>query len=88
MNNLEELENFLDKEGRLKIWPSKRKIKIKALLYLSRKFKKGKVYTEKEVNEILNRFHTFKDPALLRRELFSYKLLNRTKDCAKYWKEK
>ena len=87
MNLQMELKNFLDDKGRLKLYPSKRKMKTLALVYLASKFKDGVVYQEKEINEILSEFHTFNDVCILRRELYQYKFLNRTQDCKKYWKE-
>ena len=53
--------------------------------YLSLKFNKGVIYSESEVNEIIKNWHTFGDWALLRRELFEAKLLDRKKDCSEYW---
>ena len=44
------------------------------------------MYTEKEVNAILNRCHTFEDWALLRRELFERGYLNRERDGSTYWR--
>lgn len=73
----EKLKNFLDDEKRLTGYPSKRKMKVIALFYLAQKFEKGKTYTEKEVNALLNRWHTFEDPATLRRELYNFRFLNR-----------
>ncbi|MGZ3603043.1 MAG: DUF2087 domain-containing protein, partial [Ktedonobacterales bacterium] len=45
-------------------------------------FEYGRTYTEKEVNEILGRYHD--DSATLRRELVGYKLLQRER--AIYWR--
>ena len=45
--------------------------------FLAEKFEKGKVYTEKEVNDLLRQWHTFDDPATLRRELYNHRFLNR-----------
>ena len=56
-----------------------------ALEFLAAKFEMGREYSEKEVNEILNQNHTFGDPALLRRELYMKKLLDRTPDGNRYW---
>lgn len=39
------------------------------------------------MNEILDDWTEFNDPATLRRELFNKCLLNRTTDCRAYWKE-
>lgn len=87
MNYETEIRNHLDKNGKLKVYPSKKKYKIYALMYLISKFKKGVMYTEKEVNEILDNAHTFNDRCLLRRELFDHKFLGRLNNCSKYWVE-
>lgn len=78
------LKNFLDSDGRLIIYPAKRKMKLYALVYLSEKFEKNKIYTEKEVNSLLNKWHTFSDPATLRRELYNHRFLNRNQSGEKY----
>jgi hypothetical protein len=66
-----ELKNHLDSEGRLTQWPSKRPVQEVALDYLATKFEAGKVYSEKEVNTLL--------------ELYERGLLNRAKDGSEYW---
>jgi hypothetical protein len=87
MNIEIELRNYLDNMNRIKIYPSKKKYKILALIYLSTKFEKEVIYTEKEVNEILNNYHTFNDCCLLRRELFNNKFIGRLENCSEYWME-
>jgi hypothetical protein len=89
MDLLAKLENYLDDQGRLKEWPSRRnkgQFQQWALEYLASKFEKGIYYSEKEVNALLNQFHTFGDPALLRRELFERQLVDRVKDGSAYWR--
>ena len=71
------LKNFIDVKGRLTAYPSKRKMKLYALIYIAEKIEKGKVYTEKEINSVLNKWHVFNDPATLRRELYTHRFLNR-----------
>ncbi len=85
---MDKLKNYLDIEGRLKVWPSKKKNRVLALEYLADQFKEDVEYSEKEVNEILNKYHTFNDSALLRRALFEFEYFNRTRDCSKYWRAK
>lgn len=85
MDYKENLKNFIDIHGNLKQYPTKKKYKMLALLFLGTSFEKGVSYTEKQVNAILNLKHTFEDPALLRRELFENKILNRKSDCSEYW---
>ena len=80
-----ELKNHLDQEGRLILWPSRRELQLLALDYLAGKLESGRIYSEKEINVLLNRWHTFGDPALLRRELYERGLLNRHKNGAEYW---
>ena len=82
---MELIANFLDGEGRLKNWPSKRVKKLAALVYLGGKFTPGRRYTEREVNELLLSWHLFHDPATLRRELVEHGLLGRERDGSAYW---
>jgi hypothetical protein len=90
MKHSDELKNYLDEEGRVKEWPSKRnkgKFRQLVLEYLASKFELGVTYTEKEVNTLLNQHHTFGDPALLRREMFENGLIDRMRDGSAYWCE-
>ena len=83
-----ELERYLDDQGRLKEWPSRRnraRFQQVALEYLATKFEPGVLYTEREVNTLLNQHHTFGDPALLRRELFERGLVDRVPNGSAYW---
>lgn len=82
------LKNFLNERGQIKNFPSKRKNKILVLEYLGEKFEKNRIYSESEIDEIINQYHLFGDSNLLRRELYEIKLLNRSLDCKKYWLEK
>jgi len=82
------IERFLDEKGKIRIWPSKKEVKIEVLRYLSTKFEYDKFYSEKEVNVIIDEWHKFNDYFLLRRGMVDYKFLFRTKDGAKYWKER
>jgi len=74
------LRNFLDANGKLTAFPAKRKMKVYCLFYLAGKFEAGREYTEREVNELLLDWHTFADPATLRRELYDYGFLDRSRD--------
>ena len=84
-----ELKSYLYEENRLKEWPSKRnkgKFQQLALEYIASKFSEGVKYSEKEVNALLNQYHTFNDPALLRREMVERQLLARMRDGSAYWR--
>ena len=85
MNDIVDIKHYLDEDGKIKILPKKSKPRLEVLTYLSLKFNKGVIYSESEVNEIIKNWHTFGDWALLRRELFEAKLLDRKKDCSEYW---
>lgn len=82
-----QIEPFLDSQGRLKVFPAKRKKKLSALAYLAGKFEQGKIYTEREVNELLNQWHLFGDPATLRRELYNNCFFDRAANGSSYWLE-
>ena len=82
---LSELRPFLDQNGRLTALPAKHKKKLTALWYLAGKIEAGS-YTEPEINDRLDAWTLFHDPATLRRELYNKHLLNRTADCSRYWK--
>lgn len=89
MSSPQEYYKYLDREGRVKVWPSKGKkiAREEILQYLASKFDFQRDYKEREVNEILIQWHTFGDYFLLRRELIIAGLLSRTNDGSKYWKE-
>ena len=74
------LRNFLDANGKLTAFPAKRKMKLYALLYLVEKIPTDTDFTEREINDILLDWHTFADPATLRRELYDYRFLDRSRD--------
>ena len=78
---------FLNSEGRLKQIPVKYSKKLLAMRYLAEKIEQGRQYTESEINDLLDEWTTFHDPATLRREMYNMYLLNRTSDCRHYWRE-
>lgn len=80
----EELKRFLNAEGRIVQWPAKHEYKKLVVAYLSEKFEYGKVYHEREVNEILKNWHTFSDWPLLRRSLIDYGCMTRDRDGTEY----
>ncbi|MNT45574.1 hypothetical protein D3C72_1821680 [compost metagenome] len=80
------LDNFLDRDRKLRSWPAKRANQRIVVEYLSTNFAEGVEYTEAEINEIIKENHTFNDHCFLRRELVDNRLLGRTSDGSKYWK--
>lgn len=80
------LRRFLDREARVTTWPAKQKDQQPVLEYLIGKFSLGQDYTEAQVNALLNSWHTYGNPAYLRRSLVDVGLLQRTPDGARYWR--
>ena len=81
------LSRFLDCDGRLVSFPSKRKMKIYALYYLASKIPAGVRFSEPELGDLLDRWHLFHDPATLRRELYNHRFIDRERDGSAYWLE-
>lgn len=90
MNSTNSIKGYLNEEGRFTQFPGKRQKAKQAeiLEILAGKFEQGRKYTETEVNDILNQYHTFNDPATLRRLMFGKGLLGRTLDGREYWRIK
>ena len=82
-----ELKNFLDIDGRLKQFPAKYRLKMLSLFYFASKLEQGRRYTEKEINQVINDWHTFEDWAMLRRELYDGRFVDREPDGSWYWLE-
>lgn len=80
-----DIQNFLDDKGKIKVWPSKKYKKKAVVEYLSTKFEVRIEYSEKEVNQIIDEWHTFNDYFLLRRSLIDMKYMKRTKNGSHYW---
>lgn len=70
-------------DGQLKTIPAQRKKMDVILRHVGKAFKPDVTYSEKEVNQILEKFH--QDTATLRRELIGMGLLERSTGGRKYW---
>ena len=78
------IKDYARRDGSLKILPAQRK-KLDAILrYVVKAFDMGKRYSEKQVNEILGRYH--EDTATLRRELVGSGLMQREGGGGEYWR--
>ena len=78
------LADFSRRDGSLKTIPARRK-KLEAVLrHIVKAFSPGKRYTEKQVNQILLRFHT--DTASLRRALIDFGMMKREGGGGEYWR--
>jgi predicted transcriptional regulator len=80
------VKDYSRRDGSLKTLPAQRK-KLEAILrYVVEAFAVGKRYSEKQVNEILARYH--EDTATLRRELVGFGLMRREGGGGEYWRER
>ena len=74
---------YLNADGSLKLLPTQPARLEIILRYLQTAFEPGRNYTEKEVNDLLRRFHP--DTAALRRALVDAGLVLREGDGSRYW---
>lgn len=77
------LESYFNEDGSLKNYPSKEKKKIIILEEIMKNFNRGKKYSEKEVNRILERI--YEDYVTIRRALVEYGFIDRSINCSEYW---
>ena len=78
------VEDYSLPDGQLKTIPAQRK-KLEAVLrYVVKAFEPNVLYSEKQVNEMLSRFHD--DVATLRRELIGYGFMDREDGGGAYWR--
>jgi len=76
------LRDVMLPDGKLKVIPAQRKKREVVLRHILNDFQPMVHYTEKQVNEILARFHD--DTATLRREMIAYKMMGRAE--GEYWR--
>lgn len=75
------VKDFSNRDGTFKALPVQEKKFIALLRHVLKAFKPGSTYTEKQVNEIMARYHP--DTASLRRGMIEFKLMKRAD--GKYW---
>ena len=73
-----------DPQGRLATWPSRTNIQHLALWALWSRLPQELSMTEREISQLLNRWHLFQDAAILRRTLVELRLISRSADCTDY----
>ncbi|WP_224240331.1 DUF2087 domain-containing protein [Hyalangium gracile] len=81
---IEKVARHFDEEGRLLRWPAKAPHLKLCLWALWARIPSSRVLTEREISELLNRWHLFGDPAVLRRALFEAGFVDRTQDGRQY----
>ena len=80
------MNNLINEFNQIIRWPKKQSEKNIVVEWLSNKFEYKRKYSEKEINQIIEKSHNFSDIPLLRRELISKKYLARKDDGSEYWK--
>lgn len=72
-----ELKPFFDDYMRLTALPAKYKKQLMAFYWIASQLREDGVWNERELNAALNAWHTFGDPALIRRTLVDLGVLDR-----------
>lgn len=81
-----ELRRYLDRSGRVVIWPAKQAIRRLVYTYLTALFQPGQIYSEKEVNQLLRSYLVANDYVTVRRDLCDLRYLQRERDGSRYWR--
>ncbi len=80
------MDKLINEHDQITSWPKKASDKELVITFLGTKFENNHIYSEKEINRMIENHHLFEDTTLLRRELISRKILSRHDDGTKYWK--
>lgn len=81
---VERAARLFDEQGRLLRWPTRPALQDLCLWVLWSRLASRKALTEKQISELLKRWHVFGDHALLRRALIGWRLVQRTPDGSEY----
>ncbi|HEY5761112.1 MAG TPA: DUF2087 domain-containing protein [Steroidobacter sp.] len=81
---IERAARQFDEQGRLLRWPSRPALQDLCLWVLWSRLESRKSFTEKQISELIKRWHVFGDHALLRRALIGWRLVQRTPDGSEY----
>ena len=81
-----DIQPFLDEAEKITQLPQRQQRRVAVLAYLADQFPDSREFTEREVNEICDLWHTFDDHFLMRRELVDNGFLCRERDGSRYWK--
>lgn len=78
------LKDYLREDGTIQQLPTNRRKLDVILRYIAEHFAFGKIYTEKQVNEVIGALN--EDISGLRRDLISVGLMERKRDGSEYWR--
>ena len=81
---IERAVRLFDAEGRLLRWPTRPSLQTLCLWVLWSRLSSRTSFTEKQISELLKRWHVFGDHALLRRALIGWHLVQRNQDGTDY----
>ena len=81
---IERAARQFDEQGRLLRWPSRPALQDLCLWVLWSRLESRRSFTEKQISELIKRWHVFGDHALLRRALIGWRLVQRTPDGSEY----
>lgn len=84
MARVERALRLFDEEGRWTRFPSRRAVQILCVWAMWARIPRGKAMGERELNDLLNQWHLFGDPALLRRDMVEMGMLTRNADGTDY----
>lgn len=70
--------------GKLATFSMREKHKLVVLREIIKRFENGRIYTEKELNEVLKSIYEY-DYVAIRRYLIEYGFMDRKNDCSEYW---
>ncbi len=82
------LARYLDAQGVVAYWPRQDDDRRTVLAYLAEHFEIGTMYSEKQVNAVLNQ-HVLphvRDHVTVRRDMIDYRFLQRSGDGMQYWR--
>lgn len=81
---VERAVRLFDAEGRLLRWPTRPALQTICLWVLWSRIPDRTSFTEKQISELIKRWHVFGDHALLRRALIGWRLVQRKQDGSDY----
>ncbi|MBM0106317.1 DUF2087 domain-containing protein [Steroidobacter sp. S1-65] len=81
---LEKAVRLFDAQGRLLRWPTRAGLQDLCLWVMWSRVPSRTGLTEKQISELIKRWHAFGDHALLRRALIGWRLVHRTVDGSEY----
>lgn len=84
LDRVEKVSRHFDADGLMVRWPSKASHAELCLWVMWSRLPAGAAFTEREISELLNDWHTFGDYALLRRGMVDARLVSRTVDGREY----